>query len=100
MRCCPRIGDFTLNIGARAEAGIEQALVIKVFESLAVCGVMLRLSADGRFPDKAKPTHILVYGLLESRTASALVDVFQAQQEPPISGGLIGKQRRIGMSEV
>jgi hypothetical protein len=68
--------------------------------ALALCAALV--PAHGQGPIESKPGEIVEQSCLEFRAASRAIDVFDPQKKNAASGagGVVGKDRRISVSEV
>jgi hypothetical protein len=90
------------DVGAGAEAGIDQAADIERIERAAVIGEMLGLPPHVPVPVEAEPAQVREDRRLELAPTAADVDVLDAQQEAParLARPRPGDTRRIGVAEM
>ncbi len=100
----PRVGGLAGggDVFAAAPAGINHAQRRKAGQGSLIVGEMLGLTAHRPFPVQSKPRQVVEQRPLEGRTAPLPVDVLEAHQKPPAAslGGMPGKQRRVGMTQM
>ena len=98
MRCGQRLGD----VGAGAEAGVDQGLLLEAIQRLGVTPGALRLDDGLSVVLEAKPGEVLENLLDELRPAAAGVEILDPQQELPAAGARMGmaQRRRKGVAEV
>src|SRR5690606_25268028 len=77
--------DLLANLAPAEEGRIDEALVGKFGEGIAIFAKMLRLAADRGFPCQAKPAKIVVNALLQRMRAARGVDIFHAQQKTSVA---------------
>src|SRR5690606_33918861 len=94
--------DLGANLGAGAEARIEQALRRESVERRAIVIEMLGLAPDRHRPVEAEPGEIVEQRRLEGRTRAAEVDVLDAQQEAAalVFRGVPSEERGISVTEM
>src|SRR5262245_29896971 len=81
VRCIGRRCDFALDLGAAAEAGIDESAMVELVEHPPVVGEMLGLAPHLAVPAQAEPAQVLQHRLLVLAPAAADVDVLDAHQE-------------------
>src|SRR5262249_15038420 len=93
--------DLRDDLGAGAEAGIEQAARFEPRERGAIIVHVLGLAAHRLLPGEAEPGEGLEDRRLEFRPAARAVDVLDAEQETAAgAGGSRGEQRRVCVAEM
>lgn len=99
-----RVGVFGLggDIGAGAEAGIDEIALAEAIGGLGVELETLGLDKDWFGPGKAEPFEVLENGFGKFGFTAGDVDVFDAQKHCATNnlGGLPGYERRKGVTEV
>src|SRR5262249_47797902 len=98
MRRIGRGGD----IGAGAEAGIDEPARIELVERLAIVGEVVGLAAGLAGPGEGKPSQILEHGRLVLALAAADIDVLDADQKSAVrlAGAPAGDPCRISRAEM
>jgi DNA-3-methyladenine glycosylase II len=90
------------DLGARAEAGINEALAFEPGQRGGVILEMLGLAADRALPVEPEPGEVLMDGGLEFGPGARAVDILDAQEEatglPP--GFRPGKEGRMSVTQV
>ncbi len=91
-----------LDILARFEAAIDQPAPPQMLQQRFIFGHVLRLHPHRLLPADAQPGEILENPLHEMRPAARLVDILDAQDEPPARRLRLREiqPRRIGMAQV
>src|SRR3984885_1492637 len=100
--CSGRLLHLALDVGAGAEAWIQQIARGEFVQYRAIFCQMLRLHAHIAVPVETEPRQVLLDRGGEFRTAAARVDVLQTQQESPacIARAMPGEQRTECVAEV
>ncbi len=98
MRCAGRGG----NIGARAEARIDQPARVELVHDAAIVGEMIGLAAHLAVPGKPQPTQVGQHRGLVLAAAAADVDIFYADEESAadVARALPGDAGGIGAAEM
>ncbi len=93
---------FPLNVGARAEAGVEQAASGQGIERGGVVGHVFGLHPYLTVPGEPEPGQVLADRAGELGAAAAGVDILQAQEEAPArqTRGAPGVERGMGVAEM
>ena len=93
-----RLGD----VGAGAEARIDEILRLEPFEGVRIAGRPLRLDDRLSVMGQPEPGQILENAADELRAAAARVEILDPEQESAAAGPRMGmaKRRRKGMAEV
>ena len=105
VRPVRRVGrgrDLALDLGAAAEAGIDQAALVELVQHLAIVGEMFGLAAHLAVPVEAQPSQVGQDRRLVFALAAADVGVLDAHQEAaaglaramPAGPGRIGAEPR------
>ena len=98
MRGFKRCGD----VGAGAEAGVDEALLAKPVERGGVMLTALRLDQHGLGPSQSKPVEVLEDAVHIFRPAARLVEIFDPQQEPParLDGAGMADDGAVGVAQM
>ena len=83
MRRGGRLRDLAEDVGAGAEAGIQQATRGQHFQDSPILRQMRRLHSHFAIPIEAEPRQVLQDRGGELGAAACRVDILQAQQKPP-----------------
>ena len=98
MRRAERGGD----VGAGAEAGIDQPVGAQPFECVGISGASGRLDERLAIPDQAEPAQILFDGGDELGPAARRVEILDPQQEAParLAGRRMAEDGALGVTEM
>ena len=102
MRRALGLTDLPLDVGAGAEAGVEQAACVQPVQHGAVFREVLGLDADVSVPVQAEPGEVFHDGHGEFGAAAGAVDILDAEEETAagVAGPAPGGQRGVGVAEV
>lgn len=94
--------DFASDVGAAAEAGVNETAVAEDVERCAVFIEVFGLDSDLVIPVEPKPGEIFYDGLRELGAAAGWVYIFKAEEEFTTSraGAAPGNQRGMCVAEV
>ena len=97
-----RGGQRLSDVGARAEAGIDEAARLRALQCRGVGGYPLRLHQDRLVPVKAEPAQIFEDAVDELGPAPRLVEILDPEQELPavFARPRMPEDGAIGMAEV
>ena len=104
IMCGPAMRRFERrrNVGACAEAGVDEALRFQPFERGFIFGAALGLNQDRLVPFETKPAHVFVDPADEFGPAARLIEVFDPKQELAAAFPRAGvpEHRAVGVSEM
>lgn len=94
--------DLGVDFPSGAEAWIDDLLGPENIQGLLVGREAFALSEGGFIPLDSQPAQILLNLLVEFRTHASVIDVFEAEQMPPmvLLGETLGKKGCVGVTEV
>jgi hypothetical protein len=98
MGCGQRLGD----VGAGAEAGIDETLLLQPIQRIGIEGGPPGLSDRLAVVGEAKPGEVLENAGDELRAASAGIEILDSDEKPAAAGARMGmaQRRRKGMAKM
>ena len=98
MRRLERGGD----VGARAEAGVDEAARTQLVERIGVNRAAQRLDEHGLIPFEAEPDQVLIDAVDVLGAAARWVEVFDPQQEfaAGITRTRMAEHRAVGVAQI